>query len=164
MDARGSAAHHWWHDVSATSTRRELAAEPSLVWAVLAGFDRIADWAPNVDHSCSLSSQSDGVGAIRRVQVGRMALVETVTAWEPGAQLAYRVDGLPARLGTISNAWHLAPSAGGGSTVIVTSTVDTGPRPPQQAIGRLIARKLASSSEVMLDGLADHLDRAVAPS
>lgn len=150
--------------MSATSRQRDLAAAPAAVWAVLAEFDRIADWAPNVEHSCSLSSHSDGIGAVRRVQVGRMTLVETVTAWEPGARLAYRLDGLPARLGTISNEWYLTPAADGGANVSVTTTVDPGPRPPQQAIGRLIARKLASSSEVMLDGLAGHLARAGTPA
>ncbi len=142
------------------SRTRQLAAPPEAVWAVLAEFDRIAEWAPNVDHSCALTDQRDGIGAVRRVQVGRPALLETVVAWEPNVRLAYRLDGLPvpARIGTVTvtNEWRLEPS-GGGTTVTVTSTVDAGRRPPQQLVARLVARKVADESDTMLDGLATHL-------
>lgn len=137
--------------------RRAIAASPADVWTVLAEFDRIAEWAPNVDHSCALTEAKHGVGAARRVQVGRPALVETVTAWEPNERLAYRLDGLPERIGTVTNEWLLEP--GEGNTVVtVTSTVDPGPRPPQQLIGRLVARKVAGESETMLEGLAARLE------
>ena len=97
------------------SRTRQLSAPPEAVWAVLAEFDRIAEWAPNVDHSCALTDQRDGVGAVRRVQVGRPALLETVVAWEPNVRLAYRLDGLPvpARIGAVTNEWRLEPSGGG---------------------------------------------------
>lgn len=137
--------------------QRQIVAPADDVWGVLAEFDRIADWAPNVDHSCALTEVEQGVGAARRVQVGRPALVETVTVWEPNVRLAYRLDGLPERIGTVINEWLLEPSAG-GTMVTVTSRVEPGPRPPQQLIGRLVARKVAGESEAMLDGLAARLE------
>lgn len=138
--------------------QREILASVEQVWGVLAEFDRIAEWAPNVDHSCSLSKATEGIGAARRVQVGRPALVETIVDWEPNVRLAYRLDGLPERIGTVTNEWRLEPS-GDGTTVTVTSTVEPGLRAPQQLIGRLVARKVAGESEAMLDGLAAHLEQ-----
>ena len=43
----------------------------SVVWDVLADFDAISRWAPNVDHSCLTTNAADGVGATRRIQTGR---------------------------------------------------------------------------------------------
>jgi uncharacterized protein YndB with AHSA1/START domain len=136
---------------------RTLAQPPEAVWAALAAYDRIAAWAPQVDHATRLGGPPDGPGAVRRVQVGRLALVETVTDWEPGRHLAYRIEGLPRPLGRVATSWHLRP-AGTGTEVSVTTTVDAGPRPPQQLIARIGARRLGAAGDQMLGGLAGHLD------
>lgn len=138
--------------------QRQIAAAPDTVWQVLADFDRIADWAPNVDHSCLLTEQDSGEGAIRRVQVGRMVLTETVRAWQPGTSLSYEISGLPPVIRSVVNTWRLEPQAG-GTLVSLTTDVDAGGRPPQQLVARVVGRKLAAASDEMLDGLTAHLDR-----
>jgi hypothetical protein len=132
------------------------------VWSVLSELGRIAEWAPNVDHSTMLSHATDGVGAARRVQTGRMTLVETVVDWNPPDRFAYSITGLPARLGAVSNEWRLA-ARDGSTEVTLTTTVDPGPRPPQQLIGRIVAARLAKASDAMLAGLTDHLTTGAVP-
>ena len=55
-------------------------ASPGDVWTVLADFAAISRWAANVDHSCLLSDQTEGVGMTRRIQADRATIVETVQA------------------------------------------------------------------------------------
>jgi carbon monoxide dehydrogenase subunit G len=143
--------------VSASVRRsRQLAAPPDAVWSVLARFGDLARWAPGVDHACLLHDGELAPGIVRRVQVGRMVLLETVDEVELARRLGYRIDGLPPVLRRVRNDWELRP-AGGGTEVAVTTTVDAGPRPPQQLVARLVARRLAAASDSMLEGLADHL-------
>lgn len=140
-------------DTSCTAT----AASPvEAAWAVLAAFDRIADWAPRVDHSSHLRGPATGVGATRRVQVGRTVLVEEVVAWEPEHRLAYRIEGLPPRLGRLTTTWSLDPTAG-GTRVTVSTTVDAGPRPPQQVAARIAARVIGRANRGLLAGLVERL-------
>lgn len=138
--------------------QRQIAAPPDTVWQVLADFDRIADWAPNVDHSCLLTEQDSGEGVVRRVQVGRMVLTETIQSWQPGSSLSYAISGLPPVIRSVVNTWRLEPQAG-GTLVTLTTDVDAGGRPPQQLVARVVGRKLASASDEMLDGLTAHIDR-----
>lgn len=133
-----------------------LPAAVGDVWAVLARFDRISAWAPSIDHSSALSDPVGGLDAARRVQIGRMTLVERIDDWEPPTRLAYTIVGLPSRLGSIRNAWNLEPS-GEATLATITTTVDAGPRPPQQLIARVVSRRLAKASGEFLAGLADHL-------
>jgi uncharacterized protein YndB with AHSA1/START domain len=131
------------------------------VWAVLAAFDDLAAWASNADHTCWLDEErSDGemVGRARRVQAGRMVLVERITVWQPPARLAYELHGLPAVVKSAVNEWRLDPEPSTGhTTVTLTSHVDCGPRPPQQLIARIVGRRLAGASDTMLAGLAARL-------
>ncbi len=131
---------------------------PADVWEVLAAFERIVEWAPNVQHSSLTTDRADGVGAVRRVQVGRNALLEEVTEWEPGERLSYAINGLPPVVLSAVNTWRLAPS-GNGTDVSLTSTVDAGGRPPQRLIARIIGRAMAKASREMLSGLQHHLDQ-----
>ncbi len=126
------------------------------VWAVLADFPAISGWASNVDHSCLLSDQTDGVGMVRRIQTGRTTVVETVEHWDPGVLLRYAITGLPPVIRSVTNTWKLTPAAN-GTDVSLTTEVDAGPRPPQQGIAKIVGRKLGQASDEMLAGLADHL-------
>ncbi len=128
----------------------------SAVWALLADFSAISEWAPNVDHSCLTTSTKDGVGATRRIQTGRNTLLETVTDWEPERCLAYSITGLPPAVRSLTNTWRLA-DLGETTEVTLTSSVDTGPRPPQKAAARVVGRVLAKVSRQMLEGLDCHL-------
>ncbi len=141
---------------------RTIPAHLTQLWDVLADFDRLAVWAPNADHTCWLDEPRDDgemVGRARRVQAGRVVLVETITVWEPPARLAYDLGGLPPIVRSAVNEWQLRvdPSDDDRTIVTLATHVDCGPRPPQQLIGRLVARRLATASDAMLTGLGAHL-------
>ena len=135
-----------------------IADSPGQVWAVLGDFGNIARWASNVDHSCLTTQDSEGVGAERRVQVGRNALLERVVEWQPGERLAYRIDGLPPVMRSVVNTWVLAGGAGSTSVTLRTH-VDAGPRPPQQVLAHGFAKVLAKASREMLGGLKQHIEQ-----
>lgn len=145
----------------------EIPASPDEVWAVLADLGSIGAWADNVDHSCLLRGGDDGsgagIGATRRVQVGRRALVERVVIWEPTRRLAYEIEGLPPVVRRVQNEWRLEGVDGDAgdrpsrTTVTLETTVDCGARPPQKLVARLLANRLAKDSETMLAGLANSL-------
>lgn len=130
-------------------------ATPAAVWAVLADLGGISRWAPNVDHSWALDEP--GVGAARRIQAGRLTVIERVIAWQPTTALAYTIDGLPPVVRRVVNEWTLTAS-GGGTAVTLTSTVDAGARPPQRLIARIVAGRLGVTSDRMLTGLTAHLE------
>lgn len=144
-------------DVSRTQT---MGRPPEAVWAVLADYGAIADWADNADHSCLLGTAgapTEGLGLTRRIQAGRITLVEEVTTWDPPEALAYSIEGLPKVVRSVSNEWRLAP-VGDTTRVTLTTRVDCGPRPPQELLARIVARRLAKASDTMLAGLARTLE------
>jgi uncharacterized protein YndB with AHSA1/START domain len=145
---------------------RTIPAHLTRVWDVLADFDRLAMWADNADHTSWLDDpRPDGemVGRARRVQAGRMVLVERITVWEPPARLAYDLAGLPPVVKSAVNEWRLGvdPTDTERTFVTLVSHVDCGPRPPQLLIARLVVGRLAGASETMLEGLAEHLAASV---
>jgi hypothetical protein len=97
------------------------------------------------------------------VQAGRVVLVERITVWEPPARLAYDLGGLPPVVKSAVNEWRLAvdPSDAERTVVTLATSVDCGPRPPQQLIARLVGRRLAGASDTMLAGLEAHLAATV---
>jgi carbon monoxide dehydrogenase subunit G len=141
-------------------------ATPEEVWAVLADFGAISTWAPNVDHSCLLTAQETGVGTARRIQTGRTTLVETVVTWTapttdgPGV-LSYSLAGLPKVVRSVTNTWSLTRD-GAGTAVTLTSTVDTGSRPPRRVVAKVVGRKLAAASDEMIAGLTSHIASHIA--
>ena len=142
-------------------TRQKRIGAPSdEVWATLADFGAIGTWAPNVDHSSVLRAADDAehLGLTRRVQVGRLTLLERIIGWDEPRTLAYEIEGLPKVVRSVENRWTLEPD-GAATRASLTSTVDCGPRPPHQLVARIVARRLASDSDKMLTGLADHLER-----
>lgn len=142
---------------------RVISAPRDRVWDVLAAFDRLSDWAPDAEHSAPLTMPATGPGAKRRVQNGRVVLVETIVAWEQPAQLAYRIEGLPPRLGSITFDWRLEPQ-GTMTAAKVTVTVNSGARPPQQLVERVVARRFAGVASGLLDALDAHLAPTGAPT
>lgn len=131
---------------------------PSDVWAVLADFAAISRWASNVDHSSLTTEQAEGVGAQRRIQVGRNTVLERIVDWEPDHRLGYSITGLPPVVKSVINTWQL-DDLGPSTRVRLTTQVQTGPRPPQQVVARVISRVLAKASRQMLDGLNEELKR-----
>ncbi|HWJ64838.1 MAG TPA: SRPBCC family protein [Acidimicrobiales bacterium] len=139
---------------------RHLPHEPAAIWAVLARFDRIVDWAPKVSHSTSTTDQHEGVGAARRVQVGRQALIETVTIWEPDRTLAYAITGLPPLVAGVTNRWDLNADTDGRTFVTMSSVIDPGPGAKGKVGARVLRLPLGQAGDSMLDGLAAFLDQA----
>ena len=139
---------------------RTIAAEPKEVWDVLADFGSISSWADNIDHSCILNHRSEPVGTTRRVQIGRNALVERITEFDPTWALAYDVEGLPKRLRRFSNRWTLRRIQGGDTVVTLTTTVEIGPHAMQKLAERAVCRAQVRQSDVMLAGLAKRWEKS----
>jgi hypothetical protein len=129
-----------------------VSATPSAVWRVLGEFGAISGWAANVDHSCLLTGQAEGVGTVRRIQAGRTTIVERVVAWEPPSILTYSLEGLPPIVRSATNTWVIEATPT-GSRLSLISRVDAGPRPRQRLVAAAIGRRLARASEVLLAGL-----------
>ncbi|KUI25624.1 cyclase [Mycobacterium sp. IS-1742] len=141
--------------VAQISRRRIVRADPQTVWAALADFGAIGDWLSGVDHSCLLRTDPDGpIGTARRVQMGRLTLVETITDFDAPTTLAYDIVGLPRRLRRFNNRWTLRPD-GSATAVTLTTTVDLGPGRIRGLAARLVCLVLAKmSSDTMLVALA----------
>ena len=135
---------------------RNVGAPPAAVWKVLSDFGGIARWAPNVDHSCLVSEQADGVGAVRRVQAGRTVVVEHVGTWQPELMLSYTIEGLPEIVGTPSNTWIIRPD-GDGTSVSVLTDIDAS-RPVGRIVAVWLGHRMGRASTAMLAGLANHLE------
>ena len=138
-------------DVLTTRSVR-VGATAAEVWATLSALDRISDWADNVDHSTMATEQAGGIGAARRVQAGRLALIETVTVWEPDQALAYTIDGLPPLVRSVTNRWRL-DGVVGGTLVSLTTAIDPGPSVRGRVGSRILGVAMARASRQMLAGL-----------
>lgn len=144
----------------ATVTRSSrIPADPAAVWDVLADYGSISRWVDFVEHSSLLRSGPLEVGTTRRIQAGRMVLLERLVDVEPPTALEYEIEGLPKRISSVRNRWTVEPRDS-GSEVSIATTVSIGPRPPQQLAERVVSRVLARRSDQMLDGLARHLEES----
>jgi uncharacterized protein YndB with AHSA1/START domain len=142
-------------DASATRSTT-IDAPVDAVWAVLGAFDRISAWADDVEHSAYLTEQTEGVGSARRVQAGRIVLVERITEWDPPRALTYALEGLPPVVGGATNRWTLRAD-GGRTAVTLTTSVDPGAKAAGRVVAPLLVRRLAKASDGMLAGLAARL-------
>ena len=136
-----------------TVTRQATIAAPiEMVWSVLADFAAISAWAENVDHSCLMSTQTEGLGMTRRIQTGPLTVLESVETWEPPHSIGYQLTGLPAVVKSVTNTWELVPN-GQYTVASLTTRITTGPRPPQKAVAKVIGKQMAKASDQMLAGL-----------
>ncbi len=145
--------------VADISRSREMATRAHAIWNVLADFGSLSSWAANVDHSCVLNRGPDGeaVGTTRRVQIGRNTLLERIVESHAPISLTYEIEGLPRRLGLVTNRWTLCP-VGTRTVVTVTSTVEIGPNPVARTAAWVVCRGMARESDSMLAGLARRLE------
>lgn len=139
------------------AVERWIEAAPEALFAVLADFGGIAEWARFIEHSSLLTEQTSGIGATRRVQMARQTVVETVTVWDEPRELAYTIDGLPPMVGAVGNRWTLVPSRG-GTTVSLTTRIEPGRLPHRRLIAKKVAERLAVASGMMLAGLAERTE------
>lgn len=144
--------------MAAIDRSRTIAAQPQAVWEVLADFGSVGAWADGVDHSCILNHRAEPLGTTRRVQLGRNALVETITEFDAPHTLAYDVDGLPRWVHRFTSRWILR-AGGGGTVVTLTTTVEIGSGPVQKLAEHTVCRVLAPRSDTMLAGLARRLEK-----
>ena len=128
-----------------------IAATRNAVWTALADFDRIVDWAHDVDHSCLLTDRASGVGAVRRVQQGANSFTETVIDWDEPIRLAYRIDGLPPLFRQVINRWDLAEDEDGARVSLTVEVVPV--RPPATVVARLAAWMVGRVNARMLSNL-----------
>ena len=140
--------------VTGVDHRRVVPRTGRETWSLLADFGGLARWAPGIDHSCLTTVRQEGVGTVRRVQVGATVLLEEVTRWEPGRALAYAITGLPPLVGAVTTEWQLQPTGPAETEVEVTTTVAGGRRPPQRLAAKLVAVRLGRAAHAMLGGLA----------
>jgi hypothetical protein len=138
---------------------RTIAADLQAVWDVLADFGSISSWADNIDHSCILVQGDEPLGTTRRVQIGRNALVETITEFDPLRAIAYDVDGLPKRVRRFANRWTVRSTGTGATIVVLTSTVEIGSGAVKKLAERALGRVQIRQSEIMLAGLAHRLEK-----
>jgi uncharacterized protein YndB with AHSA1/START domain len=108
--------------------RRQVAAPPETVFAVLTDHRRYAEITPLRKAALEREGEgtADGVGAIRVLSALGPPLREEVVAYEPSTRFSYRLlSGLPVRdhLGTV----ELTPSGGGTEVVYAVRTTPTVP-------------------------------------
>ena len=138
-----------------------LNARRETVWATLAAFDRIAEWAEDVDHSSLLTDQISGVGTTRRIQQGANAITETIVKWQEPTCLAYRVDGLPPIFRQVINQWDLIEK---GKRTQANLTVQvTAARPPAAIAAQIVARAIGRVNARILNGLQAEMEQRQAP-
>lgn len=140
---------------------RTIPTEAQPIWDVLADFGAISSWADIVDHSCLLTPAADGVGvgATRRIQLGRNVVVERITDFDPPHTLAYDIEGLPAQVHRLNNRWTLQPVSG-GTEVTLTTTVEIGPNRLQHLAENAVARFSAKQLDALLEALSRRMERA----
>lgn len=134
------------------SNELSVAASPAEVWALLAAFDRLAEWAEEIDHSCQLTERSEGVGTERRVQVRTNVVLERVIVWQPTEALAYEIVGLPNVFSRVVNKWTLTAD-GDHTRLALTAQVEPGPKPPMKIVARLLAQQMGSVNRRLLRDL-----------
>jgi hypothetical protein len=137
------------------STVVPVAAE--VVWATLARFEDISQWGTGVSQSSILTQRTEGLGATRRVQVGRNTLRETVTVWEPSRALGYSIVGLPPVVREAANTWTLTGD-GDSTTVTLASEVTTKGGP---LLSHLVAGRIAKANKQLLAGLVGHVSAGI---
>jgi uncharacterized protein YndB with AHSA1/START domain len=85
-----------------STVRTTVPAPIDTVWEVLADHEGLRNWAPGIKAELTTpgTSEPNGVGAVRRINgpLPLPAIVEEVTAFEPGRRLTYKaLGGIPLR-------------------------------------------------------------------
>jgi hypothetical protein len=78
----------------------ECAAPPAVIWALLEDAENWSAWGPWRESELEREGmpRPAGVGAIRRLRVGRRVVREETTVFRPDREMAYRLlSGIPVR-------------------------------------------------------------------
>lgn len=100
-----------------------IGAPPNAVWDVLGDFGTEHRWTKSVAY-CARDTDTVGVGTVRNCTLpkplmGRTAVREELTEYEPGSVLAYRLEGSAGPFASASSRWSTRSRSDGGTIVIV---------------------------------------------
>ena len=100
-----------------------MRASSEAVWKVLGDFGTEHRWTKSLAQ-CVRDTEVVGVGTIRtctlpKPLMGRSSVREQLTEYEPGAALAYRLEGAAGPFSSASSRWSTTASADGGTIVTV---------------------------------------------
>ena len=136
------------------TVRRQMAAPPDSVWALLADFPDLATHWSGLRSTTAIGDRTSGVGARRHVELKPMgSMEEIVTIWEPGRRIGTRNHpsaSVPFR--RAESLLTLEPDAAGTAVTFDYRYVPRG-GPVGRITGPVIDKMLASSFVGMLAAL-----------
>ncbi len=143
-----------------TEIAREIAinALPERVWDVLADYESVANWAPDVVSAHATTEESQGVGATRLCATSGFGdIEETITDWRDGESLTYSATGnLPLR--DVVMTWSVR-AEGGRTVATLRARYEIKEGGPESVMDRLnLRRTLAGAFESALLGLKHHVE------
>ena len=137
------------------NVKREVPANRTAVWGVLADFPNIADWNTGVKTSLSTSNAVEGVGAQRHCDLTPMgSLEETVAGWTPESQMVVTIDStskLPIKNGEVT--FDLHPESETQTTVTVEYKYTTKFGPIGRLMGPILDKQLTAGFQGFLSDL-----------
>ena len=100
-----------------------IRASPERVWSVLGDFGTEHRWTRTLAH-CERDTQEVRVGTSRscrlpRPLMGRTTVRETLVEYDPGAALAYVLDGAAGPFASARSRWSLSAAEAGGTLLRV---------------------------------------------
>ncbi len=127
-----------------STVHKTVSAPIDTVWEVLADHEGMHNWAPGIKAKVTSTGATDrnGVGAVRRIKgpLPMPAIVEEVTAFEPGRRLTYKaLAGVPLRN------YHgdvVLEAAGSGTAISYTVRADQRLPLVEKALTKVIAAGL----------------------
>lgn len=127
-----------------STARKTVSAPIDVVWRVLSDHEGMHNWAPGISAQVTSTGATDvnGVGAVRRITgpLPMPAIVEEITAFEPGRRLSYKaLAGVPLRN------YHgdvVLEAAGDGTAISYTVSADQRVPLVEKALTRVIANGL----------------------
>lgn len=133
-----------------------VASSVEDIWATLSAFGDIGQWAQNVSHSCLLTEQKKGVGAIRRIQQGNKTLTEEVITWQNLSSLVYEINGLPPVFKSVTTTWLISPQENGTEVNLEIAILPK--RRPATPVAALACILVSRINHGMLSDLKDFLE------
>ena len=112
--------------MSQLTRRVRIDAPAEKAWAVVADFGGVANWAPTITESRSLTDANGGVGARRTCTHVKMGeLEEAIVEWDEGRRYSYDVTrGLPMPMKSLNND-RSVESDGDGAVVTLRQNFQT---------------------------------------
>lgn len=135
---------------------RNIAAEASVVWALLADFPHIDAFNPHLSRSLQIGdTPAEGVGAERRCELkdGRGWLEERVVDWRPGEGYTVEIVAGVMPIRAVRTTLAVTPNGAGSRAIMQMSYT-----PKLGALGRLLdrlmlRRKMTELMHGVLQGL-----------